>query len=373
MSRDARGAVSALRAGLSGGLRIGRRASWSALGTIAIVAVALPWAMGSSAQSTYVTMGLAVIVTVGLTLLMGFGGQISLGQAAFYMVGAYISGILAAHGVPTVLALVAAPVGTAALAAIVGVPLLRLRGNYLAFATLALQLIFLAIITNQSGLTGGEIGLQGFPALTIGGTLTGAVFAAVVWALAMLSLLLGWNLVTSRAGRGLQAIAAGEVSAAAVGVPVAAYKLRLFVIAGAMAGLAGGLYAFSQLYLSTDAFPIVLSVEFLVMAAVGGLGSIPGALVGAVAITLLQNELNSLGTVSGLPADAPQIFSLGVYGVLLAGVMLFFPRGLLPGVISGLRRLIGGRAPGSGSEPEATVAAPAAGVASAGEDAVQRR
>lgn len=336
-----------------------RLPAWATRGSfvaIAALAVALPWTMGSSSQATYVTMGLSTIVTVGLTLLMGFAGQISLGQAAFYLAGAYIAGILAAHGVPTVVALIAAPVGTAALAAVVGVPLLRLRGNYLAFATLALQLIFVAVIINQTSLTGGEIGLESFPALTIGGQLTGTVFAAVVWVLAMLSLLLARNLVASRAGRGLQAIAAGEVSAAAVGVPVASYKLRLFVISAAMAGLAGGLYAFSQQYLSPDAFPILLSVEFLVMAAVGGLGSVPGALVGAVVITLLQNELQKLGTLPGLPATAPQVFSLGVYGLLLIAVMLFFPRGLLPSVISAARTLLRARRGASSHHHQSTSA-----------------
>lgn len=304
-------------------------------------AVGIPWLLSPSNQSVYVSMGLAVMVTVGLTLLMGFAGQISLGQAAFFLVGAYVAGILAARGVPTVLALIIAPLATGLLAAAVGVPLLRLRGNYLAFATLALQLILLAVVVNERDLTGGEIGLQGIPPLTIGGELTGTVFAAVVWGLAMISLLLARNLVASRAGRGLQAIAAGEISAAAVGVPVASYKLRLFVLSAALAGLAGGLYAFEQQFLSPDAFPIILSVEFLVMAAVGGLGSVPGALVGAVVITLLQNRLDALGTVSGLPDTAPQIASLGVYGLLLVTVLLFFPRGLLPSLISGVRALLG--------------------------------
>lgn len=346
-----------IRAGvaqIAGGVRAPRWAAWVGFLTIAALAVLLPWTMGASSQSVYVTMGIGVMVTVGLTLLMGFAGQISLGQAAFYLVGAYVAGILAAHGVPTVLALIAAPVGTAALAAVVGVPLLRLRGNYLAFATLALQLIFVAVVVNQTALTGGEIGLQGFPPLTIGKPLDSTVFAAVVWALAMLSLLLARNLVASRAGRGLQAIAAGEVSAAAVGVPVASYKLRLFVISAAMAGLAGGLYAFSQQYLSPDAFPIILSVEFLVMAAVGGLGSVPGALVGAVVITLLQNELDALGTAPGLPTDAPQFFSLGIYGLLLIAVMLFFPRGLLPSLITGVGRLVRGGRPGASAESVST-------------------
>ncbi len=315
---------------------------WLGFLIVAVVSVLLPWTMGASNQGVYVGMGLAVIVTVGLTMLVGFAGQISLGQAAFYLVGAYIAGILATHGFPTLLALALAPLGTALLAAVVGVPLLRLQGNYLAFATLALQLILLALVLTQPALTGGEIGLLGFPPLTIGVPVTGAAFAALVWFLAMLTLLLARNLIASRVGRGLQAIAAGESSAAAVGVPVAAYKLRVFVISAGMAGLAGGLYAFQNQYLSPDAFPILLSVEFLVMAAVGGLGSIPGALVGAVAITLLQNRLSDLGTVSGMPPNAPQIFSLGIFGLILVVVMLFFPRGLLPSAITFCRRLFGG-------------------------------
>ena len=335
-------------------------AAWIGFAALAGVAIALPWALSPSDQSTYVSIGLGVMVTLGLTLLIGFAGQISLGQAAFYLVGAYLAGILASHGVPTLAALAAAPLGTALLAAIVGVPMLRLRGNYLAFATLALQLIFLEVVLNQTSLTGGEVGLQSFPPLTIGGQLSSAALAALVWALAMASLLLARNLVRSRPGRGLQAIAVSEASAAAVGVPVASYKLRLFVLSAGLAGLAGGLYAFEQQYLSPDAFPIILSVEFLVMAALGGLGSIPGALVGAVVVTLLQNKLNGLGTTPGLPHDAPQIFSLGVYGTILIVVMLFFPRGLLPGVIDGARALAGRwRARHAPVSPERASAGPA--------------
>lgn len=327
---------------------------WLGFFVIAIVSVLLPWTMGATNQGVYVSMGLAVMVTVGLTLLVGFAGQISLGQAAFYLVGAYIAGLLATYGVPTLIALVFAPLGTALLAVVVGIPLLRLQGNYLAFATLALQLILLTLVLTQPDITGGEIGLLGFPPLTIGVQVTGAAFAALVWFLAMLTLLLARNLIASRVGRGLQAIAAGEASAAAAGVPVASYKLRVFVLSAAMAGLAGGLYAFQNQYLSPDAFPIVLSVEFLVMAAVGGLGSVPGALVGAVAISLLQNRLADLGTVSGMPQNAPQIFSLGIFGLILVVVMLFFPRGLLPSAITGCRRLFDGwLAPTAATEPDA--------------------
>jgi branched-chain amino acid transport system permease protein len=346
-----------------------RRRWWPVAAFLALTGLAavIPWWLGPSNQDVYVSMGLATMVTLGLTLLMGFAGQISLGQAAFYMVGAYVAGILSAHGVPTVAALVIAPLATALLAAVVGIPLLRLRGNYLAFATLALQLIFTAVILNQTGLTGGEIGLTTIPPLRIGGQITGAGFATLVWVLTMLSVLLARNLVASRPGRGLQAIAAGEVSAAAVGVPVAAYKLRLFVLSAGLAALAGALYAFDQQFLSPDAFPIVLSVEFLVMAAVGGMGSVPGALVGAVVITLLQNRLDALGTVSWLPSTAPQIASLGVYGALLILVLLFFPRGLLPSAVSAIRTRLGRGTrrgqlePEAATAPDATVESPSRG------------
>lgn len=320
------------------GLRV---PAWAVFVVGTVIAVALPWSMNQGDRSTYITIGLAVMVTVGLTMMVGFAGQISLGQGAFYLVGAYTAGLLVIHGVPTVLALVLAPVATALVAAIVGVPLLRLQGNYLAFATLALHLMALSIVVAQSGLTGGEIGLQVPGQLNIGISVDGAMLAALVWLLAMCSLFLTRNLITSRVGRGLQAIASGETGAALAGVSVGSYKLRVFMIAAGWAGLAGGLYTFQTQYLSSDSFPILLSVEFLVMAAVGGLGSVSGALVGAVAIVLLQQNVSDLGTNSSLPTTAPQIISLGVYGIILVLVMLYLPRGLLPSAVSVGRRVLG--------------------------------
>lgn len=322
-------------AGISSMYKAGRSLpAWIPLGLLGLVAVLIPWTLSSSNQGTYVSIGLAVMVTVGLTMLVGFAGQISLGQAAFFLFGAYSTGLLVTHGVPTILAFLLAPVVTALLAAVVGIPLLRLQGNYLAFATLALHLIALAVVLAQSDLTGGEVGLQVPHPLDVGVPIEGPWFAALVWLLAVLSIVLGRNLVSSRVGRAFRAIAAGEESAASTGVPVASYKLGLFVVAAALAGIAGGLYTFQNQYLSPDAFPIMLSVEFLVMAAVGGLGSISGALVGAIVITLLQNYLADLGTASGLPTHAPQVISLGVYGLILVVVMLYLPRGILPSAVS---------------------------------------
>ena len=134
------------------------------------------------------------------------------------------------------------------------------------------------------------------PLTVFGHELRGPLHAAVVWAVVAVALLLATNLVRSRVGRALQAIATDEASAAASGNPVASYKLRLFVFAAALAGLGGGLFTFSFLIVSPDAFPVVLSIQFVVMVAVGGLGNIYGAVAGTVAILYLEQKLRDLGT-----------------------------------------------------------------------------
>ena len=333
------------------------RPRWTGLaklaGTLAagVLVVGLAFALDEGDLPIYTRMGLAAIVTVGLSLLMGFAGQISLGQGAFYALGAYTTGILSVGIDPDerlvnpdaawnpLLALVAAPVLTAAVAAVVGVPLLRLRGHYLAFATLALHLILLAALFAEDRFTGGQDpGLVGIPPLEIRGRMIqGETLAAVVWGIVALSVLIALNLVGSRAGRAMRAIATSEATAAAAGINVAMYKLRLFVLAAGLAGLAGGLFAYYLLFLSPDAFPLILSITFVVMVAVGGMGSVYGAVVGAVAITYLEDKLRELGTREqllgfDLPVQAPQVFSIGVFGAILIVVMLFVPQGLIPGL-----------------------------------------
>ena len=306
----------------------------------AAILVALPWELSPPDQTLYTQMGLSAIVAIGLSLLMGFAGQVSFGQGAFYILGAYVAGVLAVrYHWPTLATLVLAPIATAAVAWLVGLPLLRLRGHYLAFATLALHLIALSLILTWSGVTGGEIGLLGIPELKIGSSHpAGAAFVAIVWGLVVVVAVVSLALVGSRAGRALRAIAASERDAAATGIAVGAYKLRLFVLSAGYAGLAGGLYTYELHYLSSDSFPVVLSVEFVVMIAIGGMGSIYGAVFGAIGIVLLQHELSVLGTRPGMPLQAPKVLSIGVYGLILTAVLLFFPRGLIPAVTDLVRR-----------------------------------
>jgi branched-chain amino acid transport system permease protein len=330
------------------------RVPWPAPVRLALIAGATVFACWLAYQlapfdvSLYDRMGLYALVAVGLTLLMGFAGQISLGQGAFFLIGAYSSAILTVGidparrivdpeaGISPVLAVLAAPVVTAAVAAIIGLPLLRLRGHYLAFATLSLHLIAFSLLYAWDRFTGGQYGISVTKPLEVGGwAIRGANHAAVVWVLVGLVLLLATNLVHSRVGRALQALATDEASAAASGVGVASYKLRLFVLAAALAGIGGGLFTFAFQFVSPEAFPVVLSVEFVVMVAVGGLGNVYGAVAGTIAILYLEQKLRELGAQDALfgwslPDSAPTVFSYGVFGLILIVIMLFFPRGLLP-------------------------------------------
>ena len=350
------------------------------IGVGAVIACWVPYQLSTFDVALYSRMGLYALVTIGLTLLMGYAGQISLGQGAFFLIGAYTSAILTVGvdpagrfvdpeaGITPILAVLAAPVVTAAVAALIGVPLLRLHGHYLAFATLALHLIAFSLLSAVDRFTGGQYGISVVKPLTVfGHTLRGPLLAAVVWVVVAVALLLATNLVHSRVGRALQAIATDETSAAASGIPVASYKLRLFVVAAAIAGLGGGLFTFAFLIVSPDAFPVVLSIEFVVMVAVGGLGNIYGAVVGTVAILYLEQKLREVGARPelfgwDLPDAAPTVFSFGVFGVILIAIMLFFPGGLLPALgdaIASVRDRLGGtRGGGPGSTEEPTAARP---------------
>ncbi|MBV9172028.1 MAG: branched-chain amino acid ABC transporter permease [Chloroflexi bacterium] len=271
------------------------------------------------------------MVVAGLSLLMGFAGQVSLGQAAFYAIGAYTAALLARNAhLPPVVGLVIAPLLTAAIATIVGLPLLRLRGHYLAFGTLAFQLITLSVIGEAKDLTGGDTGLTNIPSLGFEGPFKSIAFAYLAWLLAGATLLMNQRLVNSRPGRALRALATSEAGALSTGVAVGRYKLQVFALSAAYAGLAGGVYAFYVSYIAPGSFPLVLSIQFLIMATVGGLGSVWGSVAGAAIVFLVVQLLEALGTLPGMPLRAPAVFSYTVYGAILVGIMLGLPRGVVP-------------------------------------------
>ncbi|HEX8966587.1 MAG TPA: branched-chain amino acid ABC transporter permease [Chloroflexota bacterium] len=301
-----------------------------------IVILLLPLVLSESLLTLFIFIGLSTMVVSGLSLLMGFAGQVSLGQAAFYAIGAYTAALLARDlHAPPLVGLALAPLATAAIAYVVGLPLLRLRGHYLAFGTLAFQLITLSVLGEARDITGGDTGLTAIPALGVGPLLVEGAFKPIVygylaWGLALLSLLFNGHLVRSRAGRALRALASSEAGALAAGVAVGRYKLQVFALSAAYAGLAGGVYAFYVAYIAPGSFPVVSSIEFLIMATVGGLGSVWGAAVGATLVTLVVQVLEGLGTLPGMPLRAPAIFSYAVYGLILVGVVLALPRGVVP-------------------------------------------
>lgn len=314
-------------------------ARWAPAAVVAAATLALPPLLSASHLSVYILLGLATMVTVGLSLLMGYAGQVSLGQASFYAIGGYTAGLLSVHSLPPLAGLLAAPLVSAAFAVVVGVPLLRLRGHHLAFATLAMQLILLSLV-GQADWTGGAIGLQGIPRLSVGGYefAEDISYAYLVWAAVALTLLVARNVVASRPGRGLRALSTSETAAAASGVPVGGYRLTVFALSAAFAGLAGGIYAFYLGYIAPGSFPVLLSIEYVVMAVVGGLGTLWGALAGATAIILLVQVLNTLGTQPGMPSYAPSLLSYAVYGLLLVLVVLFLPHGIVPAIQDRLTR-----------------------------------
>ena len=213
---------------------------------IGVLAILLLPAFGSYATSLGIVIGLHTIVTVGLCLLMGYAGQVSLGHAAFYGLGAFTSGILTARlGVSPWIALALAVVLCALVAAAIGYPIFRLSGPYLALATLAFGIVVYILFNEAKELTGGPQGLTGIPPLAIGDFAfdTDLKVYFLVWVACVGVFLFSRNVVKSRTGRALRAIHGSEDAALALGVDVAAYKVRVFVLSAAYAGLAGALYA----------------------------------------------------------------------------------------------------------------------------------
>jgi branched-chain amino acid transport system permease protein len=301
-----------------------------------ILLAILPRLLPSSFALTVLTLiALFSSVALGLQLLMGYAGQISLGQGAFFGIGAYAYAILAVkYHVPPWPALLTAVVINAAIAYIIGKPILRLSGHQLALATLAFGIIIATIFNQAAGLTGGALGLGGIPHLSVGSFSFDSdlrnAYLAEGFAAAML--VLAHNMMRSRLGRALQALSANEQAAASLGVDVAGHKLHIFALSAVFASLAGTLYAAYLSFISPDAFSIFTSVEVLVMAAVGGIATVWGAPLGSAAIFLLREGLD--GISKGLPSGSQTVLQMIVFGLILVVIMIFLPQGLTRGLLS---------------------------------------
>lgn len=283
-------------------------------------------------QTFFVNMVLAAIVVTGLSLLMGYAGQASLGQGAFMAVGALTVALLTTKaGTPPLLALICAPVLAAGFAYLVGIPLLRLRGHYLAFGTLAMLLIVTAAMSNIDAL-GGPYGISGIPAFGVGGWAITDQRQYAYLALACLAvvLLITRNVIHSRFGRGIRALAASESAAESAGVPVLRAKLAVFALSAAYAGLAGAVSVFFTPFVNPDSFPPLTSFSFVVMAVIGGLGTSWGGVLGAVLVSSLMQGLNTLSNMPSMPPTAAPVLQYATYAIVLVAALLFLPRGLAP-------------------------------------------
>jgi branched-chain amino acid transport system permease protein len=300
----------------AGRSRAVRLVAWVALAALIVV----PWVESDKFVLHVLSLiAIASIAAMGLQLLLGGSGQLSIGQAAFYGIGAYTSALLTTKlGAPFPFALVAAGVA-AALASLLMVPITRLTGPYLAVATLGFSILVYLVIKNEEWLTGGSYGFIGIPRVALFGySLRDPMYsyylcvgvAALVYAVFA-------RIQGTRFGRAINAVRLDADAAAASGLRVTILKSQCFVIAAFAAGLAGSLYAHEVRYLAPNDFTFWKSIEILIMVVIGGVGSLPGAIMGAAVVVGLPEILREIGD-----------YRMLVFGAILIATMLFGEGGL---------------------------------------------
>jgi branched-chain amino acid transport system permease protein len=263
-----------------------------------------------------ILVGLNALVCVGLNLLIGYAGQISLGHAGFFGLGAYGSAILAArYGWPPALSLPLSVIAVAGLAWLVGRPVLRLKGHYLAMATLGLGIIVSVVLATEDRITGGPDGMA-VPPLWVTGErawywIVGAVLLLTVW--------LAQTLIDSPRGRAWRALHGAEIAAGAVGIDAARHKLTAFVLSAALAAFAGALTAHYSGFITPAKASFLHSIELVTMVVFGGMGSTFGAVVGAAVLTTLPQLLAAF-----------KEYEMVALGAVMMLTMIFMPRGLVP-------------------------------------------
>ena len=300
------------------------------LALLAAVILLLPLALANNYwYEVAILVGINAIVCVGLNLLIGYAGQISLGHAGFFGLGAYGSAILTArYGWPPVAALVTTTAGVALLALVVGRPILKLKGHYLAMATLGMGIIISIVIVTEDRLTGGPDGMS-VPAFTlfgiglagerawywvIGGALLGAAWVAL-------------NLIESPAGRALRALHGSEIGAQVSGIDATRVKVGIFVISAVFASLAGSMAAHYAGFITPGKVGFFHSIELVTMVVFGGMASTFGAVIGAATLTLLPQLLTVL-----------KEYEMVVFGAVMIATMVFMPRGFLPSLMFELKK-----------------------------------
>jgi len=298
------------------------RSPFFGLWLVIAVLVVLPFALPNAFyQDLAIRMAINAVIVLGLNLLIGFAGQISLGHAGFLGIGAYASAVLTTHfNWHPVFAMLAGAAASAILAALVARPIFKLRGHYLAMATLGLGIIISIVITNEGAYSGGPDGMP-VPGFALFGFelsgekhwywVTAAVLAVSIWA--------SLNLIDSPFGRALRALHGSEVASQVVGVDVVRYKVAIFVLSAVFASLMGSVTAHYVGFVTPGVAGFFHSIELVTMVVIGGMASVYGSVLGAVLLTALPQ---ALATFEGWETVA--------FGAILVFTMIFMPKGLVP-------------------------------------------
>lgn len=279
---------------------------------------------GNYLLNVLVFVGINTMLAVGLNLLLGYAGQISLGHAAFFGMGAYISGIVTSrYPVEPFLIIFLAAVCVGLIAFVIGFPILKLKGHYLAMATLGFGIIMYIIFNETVDWTGGPSGLSGIPSLKIGPVVfdNDQSNYYLVWVFTLVVMMLSINLSNSRIGRALRAIHDSEVAARVMGVNARLLKVQIFTVSAVISAVAGSLYAHVMTFIAPASFGFNFSVELLTMIVIGGLGSVYGSFLGAVILTMLPEFLRVF-----------QDLDIVIYGLMLILMTMYMPGGLISGI-----------------------------------------
>ncbi len=267
-----------------------------------------------------VLAGIYAILSLGLSLFIGFAGQISLGHAAFFGIGAYTTAIFATrYDIQSVLSFLASGFSAAVIAYVIGKPILKLKGYFLALATLGFGEIFLVIVRESTNLTGGVIGIFGIPWFSAMGFSFDTYLKQyyLIWGVLIGLFIFSKNLVRSKVGRAILALAVSEDAASSVGINVPRLKLHIFALGAAYAGLAGSLFASVMSTANPEAFSLGFTVLIVMMVILGGIGNLYGPVAGAILLTWLMDFLGPY-----------QEYSLPIYSVILILLLIFFPDGI---------------------------------------------
>jgi len=305
---------------------------WGALVALFILLILCPLFLSDRAITILTMIGISIISVHGLSILTGYCGQISMGHVGFMAVGAYVSAILTAKlGWPFFAALPAAALAAGAVGLVFGLPSLKIRGFYLIMATLAAHFIIIWLILQFRTLTGGPDGMP-VPKPQIGAFTfnSKARYYYLVMAVCALATYGAVNITRTRSGRAFIAIRDNDLAAEVMGINLWVYKLQAFFIGCLYAGVAGALLVHYYGFASVDQFPFMDSVWYLGMLIVGGMGSIAGAVLGAVALKLLDEAVTAMGPVlaAAVAAQAAASLALMARGIVIILFLIFDPRGL---------------------------------------------